>query len=458
MGDEGQCRICLAGPEEGELIQPCQCQGSMRWVHATCLAQWWHHRSAGGVDVPAEESHLRCDICSQPLALMRKCDSGRGLFRFLRHRLFNCWRSTWQPSPRQAMRQHLAEIALAQWRAYQQLRELAKNHPLALCLWALMSWWTVAAIKVPSPPSHGHSTGPGGQKFLELGCWAFPLGLWCSVLRLAATPAWQREQEHWRVLFVSTCGCLLMVGATGTFASGLGPGLQSQPAVAPCNFACVLSPVVPLVLMKAEAQWLWQLWPPGDEALQVQTHLFWTAGIFAITMSNLLMSGFMSLMQYLGLQLVELLPATDAAKLQQQMMAQKPDPIDGLLWATYALSNVMAALHLPTVLRGLRLQAPEGLAVESWSRLGSFVVFIAAGDLLWLAICGSPWWVDIVQLWCLSFLSLCWKLEASPFRIAGAIILAPLGRLRSNWRLQRFRDDLQSGEVTFTNRQPLLEP
>ena len=66
-------------------------------------------------------------------------------------------------------------------------------------------------------------------------------------------------------------------------------------------------------------RWLWQLWPPGDEALQVQTHLFWTAGIFAITMSNLLMSGFMSLMQYLGLQLVELLPATDAAKLQQQM-------------------------------------------------------------------------------------------------------------------------------------------
>ena len=53
-----------------------------------------------------------------------------------------------------------------------------------------------------------------------------------------------------------------MVGATGTFASGLGPGLQSQPAVAPCNFACVLSPVVPLVLMKAEAQRLgaWVFW------------------------------------------------------------------------------------------------------------------------------------------------------------------------------------------------------
>ena len=99
-------------------------------------------------------------------------------------------------------------------------------------------------------------------------------------------------------------------------------------------------------------------------------------------------------------------------------MAQKPDPIDGLLWATYALSNVMAALHLPTVLRGLRLQAPEGLAVESWSRLGSFVVFIAAGDLLWLAICGSPWWVDIVQLW-----SLGKYMDLSFFRVRILVVL-----------------------------------
>jgi hypothetical protein len=36
------CRICLDA--EGALIQPCGCQGSMKWVHAECLAQWWHHR------------------------------------------------------------------------------------------------------------------------------------------------------------------------------------------------------------------------------------------------------------------------------------------------------------------------------------------------------------------------------------------------------------------------------
>ena len=43
-GSEGPpvCRICLDA--EGALIQPCGCQGSMRWVHAECLAQWWHHR------------------------------------------------------------------------------------------------------------------------------------------------------------------------------------------------------------------------------------------------------------------------------------------------------------------------------------------------------------------------------------------------------------------------------
>lgn len=42
--DERQCRICLDGVEaEGELgrlISPCQCKGSMRYVHIKCLQKW----------------------------------------------------------------------------------------------------------------------------------------------------------------------------------------------------------------------------------------------------------------------------------------------------------------------------------------------------------------------------------------------------------------------------------
>ncbi|CAE7507745.1 SSM4, partial [Symbiodinium sp. CCMP2456] len=35
-----ECRLCLGQGEEGELIAPCRCAGSMRWVHRACLDTW----------------------------------------------------------------------------------------------------------------------------------------------------------------------------------------------------------------------------------------------------------------------------------------------------------------------------------------------------------------------------------------------------------------------------------
>ena len=52
----------------------------------------------------------------------------------------------------------------------------------------------------------------------------------------------------------------------------------------------------------------------------------------------------------------------------------------GLFLATHVLSSILATLHLPAVLRGLRVTAdllPPQL--DSWTRLGSIVIFIAAG-------------------------------------------------------------------------------
>jgi hypothetical protein len=33
-------RICFCGPEEGRLISPCLCKGSMKYVHLDCLQHW----------------------------------------------------------------------------------------------------------------------------------------------------------------------------------------------------------------------------------------------------------------------------------------------------------------------------------------------------------------------------------------------------------------------------------
>jgi len=42
--DERKCRICLEGdvPALGRLIKPCKCDGSIRYVHLSCLNQWRH--------------------------------------------------------------------------------------------------------------------------------------------------------------------------------------------------------------------------------------------------------------------------------------------------------------------------------------------------------------------------------------------------------------------------------
>lgn len=35
-----QCRICLADDDVDDLIAPCACTGSVRWVHRACLNEW----------------------------------------------------------------------------------------------------------------------------------------------------------------------------------------------------------------------------------------------------------------------------------------------------------------------------------------------------------------------------------------------------------------------------------
>lgn len=37
---ERQCRICLSCDEQEDLIAPCLCMGSVRWVHRGCLDEW----------------------------------------------------------------------------------------------------------------------------------------------------------------------------------------------------------------------------------------------------------------------------------------------------------------------------------------------------------------------------------------------------------------------------------
>ncbi|KAI8052813.1 hypothetical protein BDF22DRAFT_743488 [Syncephalis plumigaleata] len=66
--NEQQCRICFAGPEEsnvlGQLISPCLCKGTMRYVHLECLNAW---RNAGH----SRSAFFECNQCGYRYSFAR---------------------------------------------------------------------------------------------------------------------------------------------------------------------------------------------------------------------------------------------------------------------------------------------------------------------------------------------------------------------------------------------------
>jgi hypothetical protein len=60
--DEDTCRICREGDEEEELIAPCRCTGSLKYIHRSCLQKWRFEAIARN---PRYITH--CEVCQTPL-------------------------------------------------------------------------------------------------------------------------------------------------------------------------------------------------------------------------------------------------------------------------------------------------------------------------------------------------------------------------------------------------------
>ncbi len=54
--EEERCRLCLEGEDDGPLVQPCACRGSIKWIHEHCLDEW--RRTS-----PKEDAAYRCGQC-----------------------------------------------------------------------------------------------------------------------------------------------------------------------------------------------------------------------------------------------------------------------------------------------------------------------------------------------------------------------------------------------------------
>lgn len=56
---QGQCRFCLEDDVLKNLLTPCICKGSFKYVHRACLTEWHTHEPVKG---------LRCSACLEPFS------------------------------------------------------------------------------------------------------------------------------------------------------------------------------------------------------------------------------------------------------------------------------------------------------------------------------------------------------------------------------------------------------
>ncbi len=78
MSDEAECatpscRVCFCGPEPslkagGQLISPCSCSGSVRYIHLSCLRTWQATQRAQG----RTQRSSCCELCGCKYSVPRK--------------------------------------------------------------------------------------------------------------------------------------------------------------------------------------------------------------------------------------------------------------------------------------------------------------------------------------------------------------------------------------------------
>tara|TARA_Y100000389_G_scaffold196477_1_gene229464 strand:+ start:11713 stop:12216 length:504 start_codon:yes stop_codon:yes gene_type:complete len=69
------CRICFDSTEE-KVISPCECDGSMKWVHKSCLEKWIHH-----------SGNITCPVCKSKF-IIEKSSRDRFLTYLLHSKTF----------------------------------------------------------------------------------------------------------------------------------------------------------------------------------------------------------------------------------------------------------------------------------------------------------------------------------------------------------------------------------
>ncbi len=65
--EEKKCRYCLETDNEFDLLSPCKCSGTIKYIHKYCL-QHWFNSLKNKIIFPfrANRFELQCEICKTP--------------------------------------------------------------------------------------------------------------------------------------------------------------------------------------------------------------------------------------------------------------------------------------------------------------------------------------------------------------------------------------------------------
>lgn len=59
-----ECRICLESGVDEALISPCNCTGSLKYVHSECLQSWIEKIvNKSKQDIEGEKAYILCELC-----------------------------------------------------------------------------------------------------------------------------------------------------------------------------------------------------------------------------------------------------------------------------------------------------------------------------------------------------------------------------------------------------------
>jgi hypothetical protein len=91
ISEKKECRYCLSDDKKGNLINPCQCEGTMKYVHQNCLEEWIKNGNKTIFEINSNSNKklfsTRCEICKYEIRFTKyyKNNLLKSIFKMLKN-------------------------------------------------------------------------------------------------------------------------------------------------------------------------------------------------------------------------------------------------------------------------------------------------------------------------------------------------------------------------------------